>query len=248
MDEKRILEVENLSISFNDQNVLENVNLTVNKGEVLAVIGPNGAGKSVLFRALLDLIPHSGSIKWRENIKIGYIPQKLSIERALPLTVVEFLGLKTASQEAIFKALNSVGISTDTQNEHHLEHHLLSRRMGLLSGGEFQRVMIAWSLVDNPDVLLFDEPTAGIDIGGEKTIYNLLHELQNKRGLTILLISHDLNIVYKYADNVICLNKAQICFGEPNMVLNPEELSSLYGGEAKFYHHDHPTAGQESHA
>lgn len=236
---EKILEVENLSVSFDGQKVLENINFLIDKGDVLAVIGPNGAGKSVLFRALLGLITYSGKISWQSGLKIGYVPQKLAIERGLPITVREFLSLKSPSKENMLRALNSVGINTKPENEHHLEHHILNRRMGLLSGGEFQRVLIAWSLVDDPDVLLFDEPTAGIDIGGEETIYNLLHELQDKRNLTIILISHDLNVVYKYANSVICLNKQQVCFGEPHSVLNPDELSSLYGGEAKFYHHEH---------
>ena len=239
MEKKRILQTENLSVAFNDRKVLENINLALNKGEVLAVIGPNGAGKSVLFRALLGLIPYSGKIDWQPDLKIGYVPQKLAIDRGLPLTVKEFLGLKSKSKENILQALASVGINTGQVNEHHLEHHILNRPVGLLSGGEFQRILIAWSLVDNPDVLLFDEPTSGIDIGGEETIYNLLHELQGKRNLTIILISHDLNVVYHYADSVICLNKQQVCFGKPHTVLNPDELSSLYGGEAKFYHHQH---------
>lgn len=239
MDKDKIIDVENLSVEFNGQKVLENINFTVNKGEVLAVVGPNGAGKSVLFRALLGLIPHLGKITWQPDLKIGYVPQKLAIDKDLPLTVKEFLNLKSSSKDNTLQALASVGINTGPQNEHHLEHHILNRRIGLLSGGEFQRLLIAWSLVDNPDVLLFDEPTTGIDIGGEESIYNLLHELQDKRNLTIILISHDLNIVYRYADSVVCLNKQQVCFGEPHTVLNPEELASLYGGEAKFYHHEH---------
>ncbi len=239
MEKEGVLEVENLSVSFNGQKVLDNINFSLNKGEVLAVIGPNGSGKSVLFRALLGLISYSGKISWQSSLKIGYVPQKLAIDRGLPLTVKEFLDLKSSSKAQTLQALSSVGIDTGRENEHHLEHHILNRRVGFLSGGEFQRVLIAWSLVDNPDVLLFDEPTTGIDIGGEETIYNLLHELQDKRNLTIILISHDLNVVYRYANSVICLNKQQVCFGEPHAVLNPEELSSLYGGEAKFYHHDH---------
>ncbi|MBI2063599.1 MAG: metal ABC transporter ATP-binding protein [Candidatus Yanofskybacteria bacterium] len=241
MADSKVLEVEDLSVEFDGQKVLENINFNVSKSEVLAVIGPNGSGKSVMFRALLGLIPYSGKITWQKGLKISYAPQKLSIEHGLPLTVSEFLMLKTQSREKIINALASVGIDTGPEQEHHLEHHILNRRMGLLSGGEFQRILVAWALINDPDVLLFDEPTTGIDIGGEETIYNLLHELQDKRKLTVVLISHDLNIVYKYAKTVICLNRQQVCFGEPHTVLNPEELSSLYGGEAKFYHHNHPS-------
>ncbi|MEX2052663.1 MAG: metal ABC transporter ATP-binding protein [Candidatus Paceibacterota bacterium] len=237
--EGKILNVENLSVAFDNTVVLENINFNVSKGDVLAVIGPNGSGKSVMFRALLGLVPHEGKINWQKNVKIGYVPQKLAVDKGLPLTVLEFFKLKSDSKKDIIESLSSVGIDTGPSHEHHLEHHLLNRQMGFLSGGQFQRIIIAWSLIDKPDVLLFDEPTTGIDVGGEETIYNLLHELQDKHNLTIILISHDLNIVYKYANSVICLNKQQVCFGEPHSVLDPKELSSLYGGEARFYHHSH---------
>jgi zinc transport system ATP-binding protein len=115
----------------------------------------------------------------------------------------------------------------------------LKQRLGWLSGGQLQRVLIAWALLDNPDVLLFDEPTAGIDVGGEETIYNLLKKLHSERNLTIFLISHDLNIVYKYANNVLCINKEMICYGVPATVLDPQSLVKLYGGDAGFYKHDH---------
>lgn len=239
-----VLEVENLAVQFGENKVLENVNFSVKRGEVLAVVGPNGAGKSVMFRALLGLVPISGKINWASDIKLGYVPQKLAIDRSLPLSVKEFLflRLKKTGPEAmaeILKALESVGIKTGPTEEHHLEHHLLNRRLGMLSGGEFQRILIAWALLDNPGVLLFDEPTAGIDIGGEETIYNLLRVIQNKRDLTLIIISHDLNIVYKYADSVICINKKPVCFGEPHAVLDPASLSALYGGEAGFFKHKH---------
>lgn len=248
MEKETILTVENLSVSFGDQNVLENVNFSIAKGDVLAVIGPNGSGKSVLFRALLDLVPYTGKISWQKNIRLGYVPQKAFIEREFPLTVKEFLSLKSSSKHEMSQALSAVGLAGHSRgsdphnpNEHHLEHHVLKRRIGVLSGGEFQRVLIAWSLMGHPNVLLFDEPTSGIDIGGEETIYNILHELQEKHDLTVILISHDLNVVYKYADNVMCLNREQVCFGEPHSVLNPQELASIYGGETKFYKHQHST-------
>jgi zinc transport system ATP-binding protein len=240
MDEQNILTVENVAVHFGDQTILENINFHVAKGDVLAVIGPNGAGKSVLFRTLLDLIPYSGKITWDKNVRLGYVPQKAFIEHGFPLTVKEFLSLKTKSEKEILEALSSVGIGIGHEGGiHHIEHHILNRRIGVLSGGEFQRVLIAWALIDHPNVLLFDEPTSGIDIGGEETIYNLLSELQKKQDLTIILISHDLNIVYRYANNVICVNKHQICFGEPHAVLDPKELAQIYGGKASFYNHQH---------
>ena len=127
----------------------------------------------------------------------------------------------------------------DITERHHLEHHILKQRLGLLSGGQLQRVFIAWSLLNNPNVLIFDEPTTGIDVGGEETIYNLLKKLQTERGLTIIMVSHDLNIIYKYANNVLCVNKSMVCYGVPNTVLDPTALSKLYGGDISFYKHGH---------
>ncbi len=238
-----ILKVENLGVSFDGNYVLKDLDFLVNKGDVLAIVGPNGAGKSVLFRALLGLIPHFGRMEWAPNLKISYVPQKFAIDRELPLSTEEFLQFKKKSHSEIIDVLKSVGIGADHKNdpEHHTRHikdHVLSQRLGWLSGGQLQRVLIAWSLLDNPDVLLFDEPTAGIDLGGEETIYNLLKKLHNERNFTILLISHDLNIVYKYANSVLCINKEMICHGIPTEVLDPQSLAKLYGGEAGFYKHD----------
>lgn len=238
MSKETILNVQELSVSFGEQQVLEDINFGVSRGDVLAIIGPNGSGKSVLFRALLGLVAYTGKIRWSKSVKLGYVPQKAYIERTFPLTVREFFTIKTDDGKEIDDALQSVGIAVGHEG-HHDPHHLLYRRIGVLSGGELQRVLIAWSLIDRPNVLLFDEPTAGIDIGGEETIYSLVHELQKKQDLTILLISHDLNIVYKYADNVMCLNRERICFGAPHEVLDPKELASVYGGQADFYKHEH---------
>lgn len=234
MTPQPILTVKNLSVAFDANKILSGIDFAVQQGEVLAIVGPNGAGKSVLIRALLDLIPYNGSVSWTRNLKISYIPQKLAIEKDFPLNVLEFLHFKETDPKKITEALNSVGLIIEHHNE-----HLFKQRLGVLSSGEFQRVLIAWSLLDNPDVLLYDEPTTGIDVGGEETIYNLLKRIKEKRSLTVLLISHDLNIVYKYADNVICLNKEMICHGIPANVLDPAALAQLYGGEANFYQHHH---------
>lgn len=232
---QKILTVENLNVKFDDNEVLKEMNFSVDKGDVLAIIGPNGAGKSVLFRALMNLIRFSGKIEWLGGIKTSYVPQRLNIDKELPLSVLEFMKLKGGTKEQIINVLGSVGIG----DEHHIENHLFKQRLGWLSGGQLQRVLIAWAVMDNPDVLLFDEPTSGIDIGGEETIYNLLKRLKRERNLTLLLISHDLNIVYKYANNVLCINKEMVCFGIPNEVLDPAALVNLYGGEASFYKHGH---------
>ena len=235
MNEGSALTVENLSVKFDSQEVLKDLTFFVRRGDVMAIIGPNGAGKSVLFRALLGLVPRSGTVVWAPGLRINYIPQKFAIDKDLPLSVKEFLGLKEHDRNKVFAALKAVGFT----DEHHIEHHILGQRIGWLSGGQLQRVLVAWSIIDEPDVLLFDEPTSGIDIGGEETIYNLLKHLKDQRDMTIILISHDLNIVYRYADNVICLNKHMVCYGAPSEVLDPSALAHLYGGNTGFYKHEH---------
>lgn len=237
--QENILNVQNLTVSFGGDPIISSLGFSVQKGEVIAIVGPNGAGKSVLFRALLGLVPYSGKIEWKRGLKIGYIPQRFNVERDFPLTVKEFLHLKSKNYSNLISALEAVGLKNKSDNKHHIEHHLLNQRMGWLSGGQLQKILVAWAILDIPDVLLFDEPTAGIDVGGEETIYHLLKKLNNDMALTILVISHDLNIVYKYANNVLCLNKEKLCFGPPNDVLDPQALVKLYGGEATFYAHEH---------
>lgn len=226
-----ILTVTNLNVSFGNQKVLDNVSFSVERDGTLAIIGPNGAGKSVLFRAILGLIPYEGEVKWAPNIKIGYVPQKLFVPKDLPLTVGEFLKLKENSASNIEKVLSSVGI---------IKEKILKTRLGDLSGGETQRVLIANALLGNPQVLLFDEPTSGVDIAGEETIYGLIERLKKEVDLTIIFISHELDIVYQYATDVLCLNKEKICFGKPQEVIGKSTLSKMYGEDVKVYmHHDH---------
>ena len=244
MESTTVLKVTGLSVGFDGDKVLKDLDFSVNRGDVMAIIGPNGAGKSVLFRALLGLIPHSGKVEWAKDLRVSYVPQKFAIDRELPLSTAEFLKFKEKDEAHIMNVLKSVGIGAEHKNdpEHHTRHirqHVLNQRLGWLSGGQLQRVLIAWALLDNPDVLLFDEPTAGIDVGGEETIYNLLKKLHSKRNMSILLISHDLHIVYKYADNVLCLNKEMVCYGVPSKALDTESLAKLYGDEAGLYKHGH---------
>lgn len=234
MQSEAVLKVENLSVEFDGNKILDDLGFEVNKGDITAVIGPNGAGKTVLFRALLGLIPYSGKITWQNGIKVGYVPQRFIVERDMPLSVKEFLNYKSGRNKMI-EVLKWVGLHT--HDEHHLVHHLLNRSLGVLSGGELQKVLIAFALLGNPQVLLFDEPTTGIDIGGEETIYNLLKKLRDEHDLTVIFISHDIHVVYKYASSVLCINKEKICFGPPHEALNTEELKKLYGADVGVYQH-----------
>ncbi len=231
-----ILEVHDLSVSFDKQEVLRDISFNVNEGEIMAIIGPNGAGKSVLFRALMNLISYNGEIKWRENAQIGYVPQKLFEKAELPLTIKEFFILK--SKNLFFKDNQLVASIPHELKSVGLKPEILNQQLVNLSRGQFQRILIAWAILRHPNVLLFDEPTAGIDLAGEDTIYSLLYKLKKERGMTILIISHDLSVVYRYADKVLCLNKERLCFGEPRQTLTSEQIERLYGQSA-FYHHKH---------
>lgn len=240
-----ILTVKNLNVILDNEQILRDISFTVRRGEALAIIGPNGAGKTVLFKTLLGFFPYQGEIQWQEGVKICYVPQKFLVEKDIPFTAEEFFLLKSRRfwrrdrrfAGHIAKELKTFGLETD----------VLKKQINELSGGEFQRLLIAWAMADHPDVLLFDEPTAGIDVGFEETAYQLIHKMQDERNTTVLLISHDLNLVYRYAQSVICLNKKMTCEGPPKEVLTPKELAELYG-EAGFYHHfDDRKTGHHPH-
>jgi len=202
------------------------------------VIGPNGAGKTVLFQALLGIVPYTGVVSWRPHTKIGYVPQRFHVDRSTPITAREFLLLQSTSfwianpqfSARLDQELKLVGLGPD----------ILQKSLGSLSGGETQRLLIAWSMLRDPDVLLLDEPTAGVDVGFEDNVYALLHRMQVERGTTLLLISHDLSVVYRYAQSVLCLNKTILCQGKPDQALTPTALATLYG-ESGYYRHQHDT-------
>jgi zinc transport system ATP-binding protein len=234
MQKDIVLEVRDCSVVIDGETLLTGVSFTVRKGEALAVIGPNGAGKTLLFKALLGLVPFRGTIEWQPGLRIGYVPQRFPVDKTVPLTVREFFLLKAkrfwspdaAFLEHLSHELSLVGLSRE----------VLERRVGELSGGQLQRLLIGWAMIDHPEVMLFDEPTAGIDVGFEETVYHLLQRLQKERNTTILLISHELNIVYRYADQVLCLNREMLCHGRPHEVLHPQDLARLFG-EGSFYAH-----------
>jgi zinc transport system ATP-binding protein len=226
---EEILKVENLNVKLDDESIICNLSFEVRRGEVLTILGPNGAGKTVLLKTLLGIFPFEGKIEWKKGIKIGYVPQRVPFVKDFPISIEEFFKLKTKDEKEIKKVLGLVGFNEG----------FLKKNLSEISSGQYQRILIAWALIGNPDVLLFDEPTTGIDISGEETIYQLLERLKNERNLTIILVTHDLSVVSKFSDYVICLNKCPICQGKPKEVLSTESLSKLYGQEIKFYEHYH---------
>jgi len=214
-----ILKVSNLTVEVSSQRIIDNLSFGIKKGITLAIVGPNGAGKTTLFRALLNLIPHTGKIEWKGKVKIGYVPQILSV-KDIPISVREFLSLKNESVSDIEAVLASVGLEGKT---------VVEKNLATLSGGEMRRVLIGWAIVDKPDVLLFDEPTSGVDLDSEEAIYGMLRRLTTRDKITLLLISHDLHIVREYSDYALALNKCLVFFGESKLIMNPDTQKLIYG-------------------
>ncbi len=226
------LEVENLTVRFGATPVFRNLSFSVPERELLVVIGPNGGGKTVLFRALIGSIPHEGSIRWAQKTRIGYVPQKLDIDRALPVTGKDLLRAKASVVKAPERSLNTAIARVGLPAE------LLESPIGALSGGQFQEVLLAFALIGEPNVLLLDEPTAGIDAPGTERMYALIRALQAESDLTAILISHDLSIVARYATNVLCIGRGDTWFGPPQSVLDPQLLGRMYGMPIGFHAHE----------
>lgn len=216
MDEY-VLKVSNLQVTLQNQIILDNISFNVKKGTTTAVLGPNAAGKSVLFRTLLNLLPHSGNIEWSEKVKIGYVPQNVAITD-IPLSVKEFLSI--GNKINLENALSLVRLN---------DKDVLNKRLGVLSGGQLRRIMIAWALIDEPHILLLDEPTTGIDVGSEEPIFMMLNDIKKSKKMTILLITHDIHVVREYTDYLLALNKCVTFFGKSEEIANLEIQKRIYG-------------------
>lgn len=219
-----IVSCNNISVCKEDHKIIDNISFGVHPGEIVTIVGPNGSGKTTLLKTLLGLIqPDSGSVKLDEKISIGYMPQKLAIERIMPITVRRFLRLSSNSSrlrdyKQVEEMAHYMGISS-----------LLKKQIHDISGGEMQRVMLARALLINPGLLVLDEPTQGLDVQGQEEFYLVLESVRRKYGCGILMVSHDLHVVMAKTDRVICLNKHICCQGHPEDISKHPEYLSLFG-------------------
>jgi len=237
--ETSAVSVQKLSVYFSDKTVIHDLSFEVARGENLAIIGPNGAGKTVLLRALLKLVPYQGTIRWATGTRLGYVPQSIAADRQLPLHVRDLLEAKSNLLRLPVDSIHEVSHAVELAPE------LLDTRIGVLSGGQFQKMLITFALLGNPNVLLVDEPTASLDELAQEHIYELLERLRQQRKLTVLLVSHDLSVVYHYATKVLCLSGGAPCFGSPRDILTPETLAAVYSAVPKFYQHAHDSGDHD---
>lgn len=220
---------------FGDFVAIEDITFSIEKGEIVALVGPNGSGKSTLATLLVGLKnPSSGTVRINGQSPasftnhMAYVPQRFYVDRTLPITVREFLQIacRDSKHHDIEQVLSRVGLA-----------HSEEKRLGTLSGGQLQRLLVARALLHKKELLIFDEPTSGIDVGGEEALYELLRRLNQEDGTTIIIISHELDFVYQYATTVICINRRMLCSGIPKKVLTADVIERMYGGHVRHYAH-----------
>jgi zinc transport system ATP-binding protein len=236
-----LVTVENISVGYGATQVLANVSLKVEAGEIVTIVGPNGSGKTTLLRSLIGAVrPTSGRITHKDGLRIGYVPQKLHIDPTLPITVERFLRLTGGtSRDACTHALTRAGVPD-----------LSGRQMSGLSGGQMQRVLLARALINDPEILLLDEATQGLDQPGSAAFYRQIESVRQETGCAVLMISHELHVVMSASDRVICLNGHICCEGTPDIVSAAPEYRALFGtgtgGALALYRHDHDHAHDET--
>ncbi|WIY27798.1 ATP-binding cassette domain-containing protein [Parasedimentitalea psychrophila] len=229
-----LVTLKDLSIRHSGNPVLTDVNFNITKGEIVTLVGPNGSGKSTLLRAIIGALrPSSGQVIRAPGLRIGYVPQKLHIDATLPLTVRRFLSLpKRVSNSVAEQALDQAGAG-----------QLAGRQMSRLSGGQFQRVLLARALLCDPQLLILDEATQGLDQPGSAAFYQQIETVRQQLGCAVLMVSHELHVVMAASDRVICLNGHICCEGEPEHVASAPEYRALFGtgtqGALALYRHEH---------
>lgn len=233
--EPKLLELENICYRVDNQLILSDIKLSIGAGQIITILGPNGSGKSSLIKIIAGLRqPSSGSIKRSANLKIGYVPQSVFIDQSMPIKVGKFISLANPSPEKCKEAIGWVKIDA-----------LLDQQIHNLSGGEFQRVLLARAIAHDPKLLLLDEPLQGVDVNGQAELYQLIADIRSRIGCGIVLVSHDLHLVMAQTDHVICLNHHICCHGHPDNIGNDPEFIKLFGSKyaesvALYSHaHDH---------
>ena len=223
-----------LSLGYGRSTVLRDVDLTIAPGEIVTIVGPNGSGKSSLIKGLIGALPPlSGKVTCRDGLRIGYVPQRLHVDATLPLKVARFLSLPhRVTRKEAEAALADAGAEG-----------LADRPLAALSGGQMQRVLLARALIGRPDLLILDEPTQGLDQPGAAAFYDQIELLRDAHGMAVLMVSHDLHVVMRASDRVICLNGHICCEGRPEIVASAPEYRALFGsgtrGALALYRHDH---------
>ncbi len=229
-----LIQAKGVSVAMNGHLALQHVDMEVRPGEIITVVGPNGSGKTTLLRALIGAVPlKQGQVTRAEGLRVGYVPQALSIDPTLPLTVTRFLSLPVRRDAAArAQALTQAGAAG-----------LEQRQMSELSGGQFQRVLLARALLEDPQLLVLDEPTTGLDQPGSAGFYRQIEALRAQTGCAVLMVSHELHVVMSASDRVICLNGHVCCHGAPDVVASAPEYRALFGsgtgGALALYRHDH---------
>jgi zinc transport system ATP-binding protein len=229
-DEKPLLTVTGTNISIASRTIVKNATFSLVRNSTLALIGPNGSGKTLLLKALLGLQPHTGLITWQPGTRLGYVPQNLSADPHLPLRARELLRAKAIVQKQPENEVEAVAAWVGCSD-------LLQQRLGALSGGQLQLVLIAFALIGNPDVLLVDEPTSSLDERAEEQFLDLLKRMRRERGMTVVLVSHDLTLVRGFATHVLCLSAGQAVFGTAAEMLVPDMLERIYRQPVEFHLH-----------
>lgn len=229
-----LVKLENISVQFARRPVLSGISLTLTPGRILTLLGPNGAGKSTLVRVVLGLLaPTSGQVQRDAGLRIGYVPQKLHIDPTLPVSVERFMLLTRGAKRAdVLPALKRVQAG-----------HLLNAPLQKLSGGETQRVLLARALLNQPQLLVLDEPTQGVDVNGQVALYDLIDQLRHELNCAVLMVSHDLHLVMAKTDEVLCLNHHICCSGTPEAVSQHPEFIAMFGPrgaqQLAIYRHNH---------
>ena len=229
-----LIRTQGVGVCVGSRRILRDVDLSVRRREIVTVVGPNGSGKTTLLKVLIGAhAPSEGVVVREAGLRIGYVPQRLAIDQAMPLTVARWLGLSgTSNIETYLQIAEQVGISG-----------LLQQQMVSLSGGEFQRALLAQSLLVRPDLLVLDEPTQGLDQPAVASFYRLIEDVREDLDCAVLMVSHDLHVVMRSSDHVICLNGHVCCQGTPTLVSAAPEYQALFGfgteGALALYRHDH---------